>query len=165
MVHLNSLRYLGVLGSAVVFFKQFTARDAEDAEETQRVRFTPSWQSVTYSATFKDHLANPRNVGELSDATALAEETNPMCGDRLRLSLFVRDEQIEEVKYLAYGCPPTLVCGSVLTELIRGKKTSRVLQLTKAELVKAVGGLPSRKHHAAALAIETLQAALRNHHP
>jgi nitrogen fixation protein NifU and related proteins len=116
---------------------------------------------LTYSATFKDHLAHPRNVGELSGATALAEETNPMCGDRLRLSLSVRDERIEDVKYLAYGCPPTLVCGSVLTELIEGKKTSEAIELTKAELLRAVGGLPSRKHHAAALAIETLQAALR----
>jgi len=86
-----------------------------------------------------------------------------MCGDRLRLSLFVHEDRIEDVKYLAYGCPPTLVCGSVLTELIQGKKTSEVLPLTKAELLRAVGGLPSRKHHAAALAIETLQAALRKH--
>jgi len=35
----------------------------------------------------KDHIANPRNAGELSDATVVAEETNPVCGDRLRLSL------------------------------------------------------------------------------
>jgi nitrogen fixation protein NifU and related proteins len=117
--------------------------------------------TLTYSATFKDHLAHPRNVGELSDATALAEETNPMCGDRLRLSLSLGDERIEDVKYLAYGCPPTLVCGSVLTELIQGKKISEVLRLTKTELMRAVGGLPSRKHHAAALAIETLQSALK----
>jgi nitrogen fixation protein NifU and related proteins len=116
--------------------------------------------ALTYSATFKDHLARPRNVGEVSEATAVAEEINPMCGDRLRLSLSVRDERIEDVKYLAYGCPPTLVCGSVLTELIQGKKTSQAIQLTKAELVRAVGGLPTRKHHAAALAIETLHAAL-----
>ena len=40
---------------------------------------------MTYSATFKDHLAHPRNVGELTGADASAEETNLMCGDRLRL--------------------------------------------------------------------------------
>jgi nitrogen fixation protein NifU and related proteins len=86
-----------------------------------------------------------------------------MCGDRMRISLTVLDDRITDAKYLAYGCPPTLVCGSVLTELIQGKKTSDVLQLTKAELLGVVGGLPSRKHHAAALAIETLHAALKNH--
>ncbi|HEX6728771.1 MAG TPA: iron-sulfur cluster assembly scaffold protein [Pyrinomonadaceae bacterium] len=116
--------------------------------------------TLTYSATFKDHLAHPRNVGELSNATAVAEETNPMCGDRMRISLIVDSDHISAVGYLAYGCPPTLVCGSVLTELVHGKKISEVLRLTKTELLHAVGGLPSRKHHAAALAIETLQAAL-----
>lgn len=113
-----------------------------------------------YSQAFKDHIANPRNAGELADANATGEETNPVCGDRLRLSLRVRDGRIEAAGFLAYGCPPTLVCGSVLTELLVGKNIQEALLLTRNELVAAVGGLPSRKQHAAALAIETLRAAL-----
>jgi len=115
---------------------------------------------VPYSATFKDHLARPRNAGELPEANAIAEESNPVCGDRLRLSLAVRDDRIEAARYLAYGCPPTLVCGSVLTEMIVGKTVAEALRLTRADLLNAVGGLPSRKHHAAALAIEALNVAL-----
>jgi len=115
---------------------------------------------VSYSSVFKDHLAHPRNAGELTDANAVADETNPICGDRLRLSLLVVDDRIEAVRYLAYGCPPTLVCGSILTELISGKTVEEARALTRAELVDAVGGLPSRKHHAASLAIETLNSAL-----
>ena len=115
---------------------------------------------MSYSLTFKDHLANPRNVGELPDANATAEETNPVCGDRLRLSLVVKDDRVESVRYLAYGCPPTLVCGSVLTDLISGQTVTEAMNLTREDLLRAIGGLPSRKHHAAALAIETLRAAL-----
>jgi NifU-like protein involved in Fe-S cluster formation len=115
---------------------------------------------LPYSTKFKEHLAHPRNAGELSDANAIADETNPICGDRLRLSLIVRNDRIEVAKYLAYGCPPTLVCGSVLTELISGKTTDEAKQLTRADLLNAIGGLPSRKHHAAALAVETLHSAL-----
>ena len=115
---------------------------------------------MPYSAKFKEHLAHPRNAGELSDANAVADETNPICGDRLRLSLLVKEGRIEAARYLAYGCPPTLVCGSVLTELISGKTTAEAKQLTRADLLNAICGLPSRKHHAAALAIETLIAAL-----
>jgi nitrogen fixation NifU-like protein len=48
---------------------------------------TSTPNNLSYSELFKDHLANPRNAGELSDANAVAEETNPVCGDRLRLSL------------------------------------------------------------------------------
>ena len=115
---------------------------------------------MSYSSVFKEHLANPRNVGDLANATAVVEETNPVCGDRIRLSLLAKDGRILEAKYLAYGCPPTLVSGSVLTELLLGMTLSDAEKLTRAELIDRVGGLPSRKHHAAALAIETLREAL-----
>ena len=115
---------------------------------------------MSYSAAFKDHLAHPRNAGELPEASVIVEESNPVCGDRLRLSLIVRDEKIEAARYLAYGCPPTLVCGSVLTELVTGKTTDEARQITRNDLLDAIGGLPSRKHHAAALAIEALNKAL-----
>jgi NifU-like protein involved in Fe-S cluster formation len=113
-----------------------------------------------YSSIFKDHISNPRNAGELTDANATGEETNPVCGDRMRISLRVSDGRIEAAGFLAYGCPPTLVCGSILTELITGKTVGEASQLTRKDLLEAIGGLPSRKQHAAALAIETLRAAL-----
>jgi nitrogen fixation NifU-like protein len=115
---------------------------------------------MSYSEAFKDHIANPRNAGELPDANASGEETNPVCGDRMRLSLRVSDGRIEAARFLAYGCPPTLVCGSILTELITGKTIEEAARLTRKDLLDALGGLPSRKQHAAALAIETLRAAI-----
>ena len=117
---------------------------------------------MPYSRAFKDHLTNPRNAGELADANAVAEETNPVCGDRLRLSLVVRNGRIDAAGFLAYGCPPTLACGSVLIELIQGKSVQEAMKLTRADLLNALGGLPSRKHHAAALAVETLRTAIES---
>jgi NifU-like protein involved in Fe-S cluster formation len=115
---------------------------------------------LSYSAAFKDHLANPRNAGELLDATASAEETNPVCGDRLRLSLRVSAGRIEAARFLAYGCAPTLACGSILAEMLEGMTIENAARLTKQDVTRALGGLPARKHHAAALAIETLRSAL-----
>ena len=115
---------------------------------------------MPYSNKFKDYLAHPRNAGELPEANVIADEQNPACGDRLRLALVVKNDRIEASRYLAYGCPPTLVCGSVLTELITGKTAGEARQITKDDVLDAIGGLPSRKHHAAALAIETLNSAL-----
>ena len=117
---------------------------------------------MPYSSTFNDHIAHPRNAGELPDANANGEETNPICGDRMRLSLKVGGGRIEAARFLAYGCPPTLVCGSVLTEMITGKTVEDAMLLTRKDLLSKLGGLPSRKHHAAALAIETLRAALQS---
>ena len=93
---------------------------------------------MPYSETFKDHLANPRNAGELADANAEAEQTNPVCGDRLRLSLRVRDGRIEAARFLAYGCPPTLACGSVLAEMIEGMKVEDAMKLSRKEVADAV---------------------------
>lgn len=115
---------------------------------------------MSYSERFKDHLANPRNAGELSDADAVSEQTNPVCGDRLRLSLRVRGGRIDAARFLAYGCPPTLACGSALAEMLEGLTTEEAANVSRADITKAVGGLPARKGHAAALAVETLGAAL-----
>jgi NifU-like protein involved in Fe-S cluster formation len=115
-----------------------------------------------YSTIFKDHLTNPRNVGELPDPSVVAEERNPVCGDRLLLYLRIADDRIEKAQFLAYGCPPTIVCGSALAEKLSGLSIHEADQLTGKDLVDAVGGLPSRKKHAAALAIETLKTALRS---
>ncbi len=116
--------------------------------------------SLSYSETFKDHLAHPRNAGDLTDANAIAEETNPVCGDRVRLSLRICDGRIEAARFLAYGCPPTLACGSALAGMLEGMTIAAALKLERKDIVSAVGGLPSRKQHAAALAIETLRAAI-----
>jgi nitrogen fixation protein NifU and related proteins len=116
---------------------------------------------LPYSQIFKDHIANPRQVGELPDANAVAEEANPVCGDRLRLSLRLRGGRIEAARFLAYGCAPTLASGSVLAEMVEGMRVEDALRLTKQDVSRALGGLPARKQHAAALAIETLQAALK----
>lgn len=115
---------------------------------------------MPYSDLFKDHLANPRNAGELADADAVVEQLNPVCGDRLRLSLRVRDGRIESARFLAYGCAPTLACGSALASMIEGMTLEEAARVTRQEIVKAVGGLPARKGHAAALAFETLAEAL-----
>ena len=117
---------------------------------------------MPYTDAFKDHLANPRNVGELAGADAVsAEQTNPVCGDRLRLSLRARRGRIEVARFLAYGCPPTLACGSALAALIEGMTLEDAAHLSRRAITEAVGGLPARKQHAAALAVETLREALQ----
>ena len=115
---------------------------------------------MPYSEKLKDYLANPRNAGELADADAVAEQSNPVCGDRLKLSLRIRGGRIEAARFLAYGCPPTLACGSALAEMLEGLTLELAAQITRGKVVEAVGGLPSRKQHAAALAVETLREAL-----
>jgi len=117
---------------------------------------------VAYSDTFKEHLANPRNAGTLEGADVEVEQSNPVCGDRLRLALRVREGRVEAARFLAYGCPPTLVCGSALAGMLEGMTLEEAARVTRAEITEAAGGLPPRKQHAAALAFETLREALKH---
>ncbi|HYO62782.1 MAG TPA: iron-sulfur cluster assembly scaffold protein [Pyrinomonadaceae bacterium] len=118
---------------------------------------------MTYSERFKDHLANPRRAGTLDSPDARAEQTNPVCGDRLILSLRLRGRRVEAARFLAYGCPPTIACGSALAELLEGMTVAEARALTRQDIARAAGGLPPRRQHAAALALETLHAALDAH--
>jgi nitrogen fixation protein NifU and related proteins len=113
-----------------------------------------------YSARLLDHFQNPRNSGELEQPTAAAELSNPACGDVLRLSFQITDERIAAARFRAKGCVPAIACGSALTELLTGKTLAEARALTRKDIVDAVDGLPAASDHAAALAIDTLRAAL-----
>jgi nitrogen fixation NifU-like protein len=114
-----------------------------------------------YSAQLLDHFEHPRNAGELDDADAVAEISNPVCGDVLRLSIKMRSGRIDRIRFKAKGCVPAMACGSALTELAYGKSGSEARSLRREDLVAALGGLPQASTHAAQLALDALSAALR----
>ena len=113
-----------------------------------------------YSTQLLDHFQNPRNAGDLAAADAIAEISNPVCGDVIRLSLRVRDELIAEIRFKAKGCVPAMACGSALTELTRGRTVAEARKLKREDLIAAVGGVPPASSHAAQLALDALAMAL-----
>src|SRR5579859_546569 len=115
-----------------------------------------------YSPQLLDHFEHPRNAGELEDPNASARVENPVCGDVLSLQLKVEGGQITAARFKAKGCVPAMACGSALTELMVGKTVIEAAKLRREDLVAAVGGLPEASAHAAALAIDALQAGLKS---
>jgi nitrogen fixation protein NifU and related proteins len=113
-----------------------------------------------YSAKVLEHLENPRNVGEMSDATAQGEATNPVCGDLLRLYIKVAGGKIAEASFKVQGCPPSVSAGSALTEMIAGLTVDEARKLTPQDITRALDGLPRNKEHCSVLAIDALRAAL-----
>jgi len=114
-----------------------------------------------YSAAVLDHFENPRNTGDVEVPDASAELENPACGDILRLTLKLDAGRISEIRFRAKGCVSAIACGSALTELVRGRTPDEARSLSRAELVRTVGGLPEASSHASYLAIDTLQALLQ----
>ncbi|HEX6510035.1 MAG TPA: iron-sulfur cluster assembly scaffold protein [Chloroflexota bacterium] len=115
---------------------------------------------MVFSETVLDHFQAPRNVGELEHPDGAAEDENPVCGDRLRLQLRIRDGTIEAVRWRAEGCAPAIAAASVASELLEGMRTNEARGVNRDVLTDALGGLPPRKAHAAALVASAIRKAL-----
>jgi nitrogen fixation NifU-like protein len=113
-----------------------------------------------YSAKVLEHLENPQNVGELIEPDARGESTNPVCGDRLSLTIRLADGVISEARFMVEGCPPSIAAGSVLTSLLCGLTPAEALGLTPRQVSTALDSLPRHKEHCAVLAIDAVRAAL-----
>ena len=114
-----------------------------------------------YSTQVLDHFEHPRNAGTIADADASARIENPACGDILELTIKIADDRIAEIRFRAKGCVAAMACGSALTDLVRGKRMDEARKLTREELLRAVGGLPQASSHASHLAMDALQAVLK----
>lgn len=114
-----------------------------------------------FSETVLDHFRNPRNAGELADATSVIEVSNPVCGDVLKLSARVVNGWIEEARFLCRGCTTAIACASLLTEELRSRTLAEARAITAESLSEALGGLPPATFHGAQLAADAVAALLQ----
>ncbi|MGH9745533.1 MAG: iron-sulfur cluster assembly scaffold protein [Candidatus Acidiferrales bacterium] len=110
--------------------------------------------------TILEHFRNPHNAGNLDDATAVVEVTNPVCGDTMRLSVGIDGGRIREARFKTQGCVASIAAGSVLTELLIGKSLNEARAITTATISDSLGGLPPTTMHAAELALDAVAALL-----
>ena len=112
-----------------------------------------------YSDAVRDHFENPRNAGEIVDADAVGYETNPVCGDTMRLTLRINGGRIVEARFQTSGCPAAIAASSVCTEMIRGLSLAEAEAVRKEQYAAALGGLPPGKMHCSVLAADAVKAA------
>ena len=123
----------------------------------------PTLDDGAYNAIVIDHFRNPRNAGTLSDANAVGEERNPVCGDHMRLMLRIEDGVIVRASFLTRGCGAAIATSSVATEMLTGRPVEAARGLTRQDFVAAVGGLPKSKVHCSVLAAGALKKALADY--
>ena len=123
----------------------------------------PTLDDGAYNAIVVDHFRNPRNAGTLSDANAVGEERNPVCGDHMRLMLRVEEGVIVRASFLTRGCGAAIATSSVATEMLTGRPVEAARGLTRQDFVEAVGGLPKSKVHCSVLAAGALKKALADY--
>lgn len=107
-----------------------------------------------------EHFRNPHNAGNLANPSAVAEVTNPVCGDTMRLSIRVQEGRVAEARFKTQGCVASIATGSVLTDLLADRSLGEVREITARRISDELGELPPATMHAAELAMDALTAVL-----
>jgi nitrogen fixation NifU-like protein len=82
-----------------------------------------------YRDVILDHNKRPRNFGTLQDTRARADGHNPLCGDRLTVTVRLDGERIEDIRFEGKGCAISTASASLMTEAVKGKDRAAVQAL------------------------------------
>ena len=116
-----------------------------------------------YSEKVMDHFANPRNVGELENASGTGTVGNAKCGDIMKMDIQVENGVIVDVKFKTFGCGAAIATSSMATEMVKGKTIEEALKLTNKAVAEALDGLPPVKMHCSLLAEQAIHAAIEDY--
>ena len=117
-----------------------------------------------YTDLVMDHFSNPRNVGEIEDADGVGQIGNPVCGDVMRISITVDDDdRIGDVKFKTFGCGAAVATSSMVTEMVKGKTLVEAADISNKAVAEALGGLPPNKMHCSNLAADALHLAIQDY--
>ncbi len=114
-----------------------------------------------YREVILDHYQNPRNRGTLDPHDYTYEDSNPLCGDEVRIDVRVKDGAVDEIAFSGQGCAISQASASILTELVEGKPLDEVKALGKDELLEEIGiELSPARLKCALLSLKVLKAGI-----
>jgi len=115
-----------------------------------------------YTDKFLDYFHNPRNIGDIVDPDGWAEDSGE-CNDTMSIYLKIRDDRIVDARFWTDGCGATIVCGSVVTELVKNKNVTEAINISASDIIRFLEDIPPENVHCAILAADTLQKALKDY--
>jgi nitrogen fixation NifU-like protein len=93
-----------------------------------------------YRENILEHYRQPHNAGTLEHPTHSHEENNPLCGDVIRIDLHVNENNvIDQVAFSGKGCAISQASASMLTDMIKGKTLDEARQISKDDILEALG--------------------------
>jgi len=117
-----------------------------------------------YTSKVLEHFENPKNVGEIENADGVGLVGNPTCGDMMRITIRVKDDRIEDVRFKTLGCAAAIATSSITTEIAKGMTLEDALKITRNTVAEALDGLPPQKMHCSNLAADGLHAAIKDYY-
>ncbi len=114
-----------------------------------------------YKEYILDHYRNPRNFGQLDAPDAVAEDLNPLCGDRIRFELKLDgDRRVSDVRFSGKGCAISQASASMLSESLKGQRLEDVARLPIECVLENVGiGISPARMKCATLGLKVVKSA------
>jgi len=94
--------------------------------------------NALYSDVIRERWRKPRYRGELTNPTAVAEDVNPLCGDRVRVSVRVEDGAVAEARFTGDSCAICTASADVVTELATGRSTAAAARLGTEDVLEVL---------------------------
>ena len=117
-----------------------------------------------YDERVMDHFMNPRNVGEIENPDGVGLVGNPVCGDVMKMTIKVKDNRIEDIKFKTFGCGAAIATSSMVTELVKGRTLEEALDISNRTVAEALDGLPPQKLHCSNLAADAVHMAIQDYY-
>ena len=118
--------------------------------------------SGLYGKVIDDHSKRPRNKGSLDAPDAAHEDVNPLCGDRIRIELRMRDGRIAEARFGGNACMVATASASLLTDMVRSLPPEEAAALTVERIVSEMHTeLRASRMSCAELPVSVLRGAVR----
>jgi len=118
---------------------------------------------MMYTDRVIEEFTNPKNVGELTDADGFGEAGNPSCGDIMRIYLKIENDRIVDARFRTFGCAAAIASSSMATRMVLGMTLAEAWNLSNADVLDALGGLPEPKVHCSLLAPDAIRAAINDY--
>ncbi|OPX93339.1 MAG: NifU-like protein [Syntrophorhabdus sp. PtaB.Bin006] len=118
---------------------------------------------MQYSETVMEHFRNPHNVGRIENPDGVGEVGNPVCGDMMTITIKVKDNKIDDVKFETFGCGAAIAVSSMVTDMAKGKTVEEAMNITNKSVAEHLGGLPQNKLHCSNLGADALHRAIQDY--
>lgn len=94
-----------------------------------------------YQEIILQHYRSPKNFGPLDGADLVGEESNPLCGDHIRMQLKLDPTggSVQEIRFDGDGCAISIASASMLTGKVKGRPKSEVEAMTREDVLQLVG--------------------------